>query len=254
MADAAAKVTLRHFRAPELSAENKLDSGFDPVTVADRGSEDAMRAVLAVDRPDDGIFGEEAERVTGTSGLTWVLDPIDGTRAYISGLPLWGTLIALDDGQTGRIGIIDQPYIGERFVGVMADHGNRAWLERHGASQDIRTRTGRDLTSATLITTDADLFDGAEFDAFAKVRSQARLTRYGTDCYAYALLAMGQIDLVIETGLAAYDIASHVPLIHAAGGIVTDWQGGDCRWGGRVVAAGSTELHAEALQILKDVP
>ena len=111
LADAAAAVTLNHFRSASLGLANKAEAGFDPVTVADKGAEDAMRAVLAAERPDDGIFGEERERTTGTSGLTWVLDPIDGTRAYISGLPLWGTLIALDDGQAGRIGIIDQPYI-----------------------------------------------------------------------------------------------------------------------------------------------
>lgn len=252
LADAAATVSLQHFRATDLSTENKQgDEGFDPVTVADRGAEEAMRRILSAERPDDGVFGEEQERTPGTSGLTWVLDPIDGTRAFISGLPLWGTLIALDDGMRGRIGIIDQPHIGERFVGVLHDQGTEAWLDFRGDRRPIKTRGGVAVSQATLFTTDEHLFAGAEAGAFASLREAARLTRYGTDSYAYALLAMGQIDLVVESGLAAYDIASHVPLIRAAGGVVTDWKGGDCRWGGRVIAAGSPELHAEALEYLR---
>lgn len=250
LADAAAEVTLKHFRSASLSTDNKQQDGFDPVTVADKGAEAAMRAVLASERPDDGVFGEEQERTYGASGFTWVLDPIDGTRAYISGLPVWGTLIALDDGEQGRIGIVDQPYTDERFVGVLDGTASEAWLQRGGARQAISVRRGRALSEAILFTTDADIFQGPEVPAFADIRSKAQLTRYGTDCYAYALLAMGQIDLVIESGLAAYDVASHIPLIRAAGGVVTDWQGGDCRWGGRVVAAGSEALHAEVLETL----
>ncbi|MEM7060010.1 MAG: histidinol-phosphatase [Pseudomonadota bacterium] len=250
LADAAAEVTLTHFRSASLSTDNKLDAGFDPVTIADKGAEAAMRDILAIERPGDGVFGEEQERTFGSSGLTWVLDPIDGTRAYISGLPVWGTLIALDDGTEGRIGIVDQPYLRERFVGVLDGAVSEAWLQRGEERTAISTRRDRGLSDAILFTTDADLFEGPERQAFANVRAQAKLTRYGTDCYAYALLAMGQIDLVIESGLAAYDVASHVPLIRAAGGIVTNWEGGDCRWGGRVVAAGSAELHAEVLEIL----
>lgn len=253
LADAAADVTLAHFRSKSLVTDNKEDAGFDPVTVADKGAEAAMRRVLNAERPDDGVFGEEQERTFGSSGFTWVLDPIDGTRAYISGIPVWGTLIALDDGTAGRIGVVDQPYIGERFVGVLDEKGSEAWLERNGTRTAISTRGGRDLSKAILFTTDADLFVDAEYDAFAEVRARAQLTRYGTDCYAYALLAAGQIDLVIETGLQAYDVASHVPLIRAAGGEITDWAGGDCRWGGRAIAAGSSELHAEVLEILSKV-
>lgn len=251
LADAAAVVTLAHFRSPGLVTSNKeQDQGFDPVTVADRGAEAAIRAILAAERPDDGIFGEEQENVDSTSGWTWILDPIDGTRAFISGLPVWGTLIALDDGARGRIGIIDQPHIGERFIGIQDGAQGRAWFERHGKTQPLRTRGDVALADATMLTTDPYLFEGAEANAFARLRSKARLTRYGTDCYAYAMVAMGTIDLVVETGLQAYDIASHVPLIEAAGGRVTDWEGGDCRWGGRVIAAGSAALHAEAMDVL----
>lgn len=259
LADAAGRASLPHFRTAALNPENKqAGGGFDPVTVADHAAEQAMRDLLAIERPDDGIFGEEQARTYGTSGLTWVLDPIDGTRAFISGLPVWGTLIALDDGDVGRVGVIDQPFTGERFTGIWSsarDGGqSRAWLSHGGTERELITRQGTTLAEATLFTTDAFIFTDVERPAFDAVRARARLTRYGTDCYAYALLAMGSVDLVIESGLAAYDVAAHVPLIRAAGGVVTDWQGGDCRWGGRVVAAGSAALHAEVLEILASVP
>lgn len=252
LADAAAEASLPHFRTRSLDAENKEADGFDPVTIADRAAEQAMRDVLAIERPDDGVFGEEQARTHGTSGLTWILDPIDGTRAFISGLPVWGTLIALDDGAQGRIGVIDQPYTGERYVGVIDGTQSRASLSRDGQETPITTRKGAPLSKATVFTTDPYLFeDATEMACFQAVRDRARLMRYGTDCYAYALVALGTVDLVMETGLAAYDIAAHVPLIRAAGGVVTDWDGNDCRWGGTALAAGSVELHAEVLDLLR---
>ena len=254
LANSAAAVTLHHFRTAGLCVSNKRAAGFDPVTEADHGAEAAMRALLAVERPDDGIFGEEAERTASRSGLTWVLDPIDGTRAFISGLPVWGTLIALDDGARGRIGLIDQPYIDERYLGVLDDVGARAELHHRGQITPISTRPCADLGAATLFTTDPYLFAADEAPAFAELRLRTRLTRYGTDCYAYALLASGHVDLVVESGLQAYDIAAHIPLIDAAGGVVTDWQGGDCRWGGRILAAGDPAVHEQALRILSAAP
>lgn len=253
MADAAAEVTLRHFRQDALAIDNKQTAGFDPVTVADRGAEVAMRSVLSRRRPDDGILGEEQDNTPSQSGLTWVLDPIDGTRAFISGLPVWGTLIALDDGAEGRIGIIDQPFTGERFLGVTDLSAPRAELRQRDSIRQLRTRACGLLTNATVFTTDPYLFEDAEKDAFEQVRRTARLTRYGTDCYAYAMLAMGLVDLVIESGLHAYDIAAPTALIRAAGGVVTNWQGGDCRWGGRTVAAGDPAVHEQVLQILSAV-
>ena len=253
LADAAAGASLPHFRARSLDAENKLADGFDPVTVADRAAEQAMRDVLAAERPDDGVFGEEQARTPGTSGLTWVLDPIDGTRAFISGLPVWGTLIALDDEHAGRIGVIDQPFTGERFIGVVDGDNSRAWLSRGDEEVALSTRRNVSLAEATMFTTDPFIFSEVDAAAFHAVRALARLTRYGTDCYAYALVAMGTVDLVVEAELEAYDIAAHVPLIRAAGGVVTDWDGGDCRWGGTVLAAGSPELHQDALELLQSV-
>ena len=265
LADAAGAAALPFFRAPALVADDKGAADgrrFDPVTAADRAAERAIRELLARRRPDDGVYGEEEERTTGTSGLTWVVDPIDGTRSFISGLPLWGILIGLDDGARGRIGVIDQPYTRERFVGVLREGGGDAWMTGPGAGPGtgpgngtggrlpMRTRPCAGLAEATVFTTDPFLFGEAEHEAFQAVRARARLTRYGTDCYAYALLAMGLVDLVIEAGLAPYDVAALVPVVTAAGGRLTGWNGGDCRWGGRVVAAGSPEVHAAALEVL----
>jgi len=253
LADAAGAASLPHFRSKDLEAGNKQsDGGFDPVTVADRAAEAAIRAILAVERPDDGIFGEEQAPTTGSSGLTWVIDPIDGTRAFISGLPTWGTLVALDDGEAGRIGIVDQPHIGERFVGVRGETESRAWLSHRGERRAITTRACSGLAAATLYTTTPDMFTPREWEGYRAVERQVRLARYGVDCYAYALVALGHVDLVIESSLEAYDIAAPAALIQAAGGIVTDWRGGDCRWGGTAIAAGDPAVHAEALAILRD--
>jgi myo-inositol-1(or 4)-monophosphatase len=254
LADAAGAACMPFFRLRGLGTEDKnsnLEGIFDPVTAADRAAETAIREILAVERPDDGIYGEEEEPTIGTSGLDWVIDPIDGTRAFISGLPTWGILIALDDGRSGRIGVVDQPHIGERFVGVTDGRGDgRAWLEHRGRTQAIATRPCSGLAPATLYTTTPDMFTPEEWEGYLEVQSRVRLARFGVDCYAYALVALGHVDLVIESNLKAYDIAGPAALIQAAGGIVTDWRGGDCRWGGQAVAAGDPAVHAEALKIL----
>ncbi|NBR52191.1 MAG: histidinol-phosphatase [Rhodobacteraceae bacterium] len=250
LADAARPVTLEHFRAASLSADDKstLDSHFDPVTVADRGAEEAMRTILAAERPQDGIFGEEYGRSEGTSGLTWVLDPIDGTRAYISGAPTWGVLIAVSDAHGPLFGIVDQPFIRERFSGGFGIS------EAVGPSGSValRTRAARPLAAATVFTTFPEVGTPEEGRAFAAVSRAARLTRYGMDCYAYALVAAGQVDLVIEAGLNAYDIQGPQAVIEAAGGIVTSWDGGPAHNGGRVIAAANPAIHAEALAILQE--
>lgn len=247
MADAAREVILPYFRSSALQADNKLSVGFDPVTEADRAAEKVMRDILAAERPDDAILGEEFGTQDGTSGLTWVLDPIDGTRGFISGTPTWGVLIAVSDDQGPFYGMIDQPYIGERFEGspkgatLSGPHGDRA----------LQTLPGRDLSEAIVFTTFPEVGEAADAKGFHDLAARARLTRYGMDCYGYALLAMGQIDLVIEAGLAPYDIQGPIGVVQAAGGIVTDWQGGPAHGGGRALAAANPEIHAQALEILK---
>ena len=246
LADAARAETLAHFRTMDLAAASKETDRFDPVTVADRASETAMRAALARLRPDDGILGEEFGHKAGTSGFTWVLDPIDGTRAYLSGTPTWGVLIAVSDSAGPLLGLIDQPYIGERFIGGL---GLSEMTGPQGPCA-LRTRPPRPLSAAILFTTFPEVGTPAEGAAFARVASQARLTRYGMDCYAYALIAAGQIDLVIEAGLQAYDVQAPIAVIEAAGGIVTNWQGGPAHDGGRLLAAANPAIHAAALALL----
>lgn len=255
-ADEARHVILPHFRQAGLAVDDKHMQGatgegvFDPVTIADRAAETAMRRALARLRPDDAILGEEFGPTAGTSGLTWVLDPIDGTRGFISGTPTWGVLVAVCDASGPIYGVIDQPYIGERFRGGL---GDAAMLGPQGA-RALRVRAPRSIAEATVMTTFPAVGTPQEGAAFAEIAAQARLVRYGNDCYAYALLALGQIDLVIEAGLNAYDICAPIAVIEAAGGIVTNWQGGPAHEGGRVIAAAGADLHRAALGVLSHLP
>lgn len=242
LADAAATVTLEHFRTP-VGVDNKLgEDGFDPVTQGDQGAERAIRALIEEAYPDHDIFGEEYGRTNKGSDFEWVLDPIDGTRAFISGLPTWGTLIALKYKGEPVIGVIDQPYIRERYLG---------WTT--GASLNgtpIRTRACPELSSATLSTTDQNLFTAAERPLYDTILDRSRLVRYGLDCYAYAIVAAGHMDVVIESGLKPYDMMALIPVIRGAGGVATNWHGeapGEC---GRLVVAGDKTLHAEVTAIL----
>ena len=247
LADAARAVTLPLFRSPRLTTDNKAEGGFDPVTQADREAEAAMRALLAELRPDDAILGEEMGPRAGTSGLTWVLDPVDGTRAFVCGAPSWGTLIALMDDSGPVYGMIDQPFTGERFEG---GRDFAAQLTGRGASQSLAVRPHAGLAEATLLTTFPEIRTPDDALAFQRVARQVRLVRYGLDCYAYALLAAGHVDLVIEAGLQCYDIAAPIAVITAAGGLVTDWQGRPAHDGGQVLAAASPALHAAAMAAL----
>ncbi len=246
LADVARVATLTHFRTRTLVAETKETDRFDPVTAADRLSEQRMREVLARLRPQDGILGEEYGATTGISGLTWVLDPIDGTRGYLSGTPTWGVLISVRDTKGVLYGIIDQPYIRERFEGGLG----RALVTGPMGEASLAVRAVRPLAQSILFTTFPEVGTVAEGAAFRRVASQAKLVRYGTDCYAYALIAAGQIDLVIEAGLQAYDVQAPIAVIEAAGGIVTDWQGRPALDGGQILAAANREVHAEALALL----
>lgn len=248
MADAARSVILPYFRGTDLDTQSKLAEGYDPVTVADRAAEEAMRQILAQHRPNDAILGEEFGPKTGTSGLKWVLDPIDGTRGFVSGTPTWGVLIALSNVDGPFYGIIDQPYIGERFEGAPDGAVMTGPMGQH----KLRTCAPRDLSKATILTTFPEVGGQGDHDGFHAVAGKAQLTRYGMDCYGYALLAAGQVDLVIEAGLQSYDIQAPIAVVEAAGGIVTDWRGGPVHEGGRALAAANREIHAQALDVLSE--
>ncbi|PHS24565.1 MAG: histidinol-phosphatase [Robiginitomaculum sp.] len=248
LADAAKVVTLAHFDTP-IGVEVKPDhpSGYDPVTIADRGAERAIRDLLDGHYPEHGIRGEEYGVKDTNSDFNWVLDPIDGTRAYISALPVWGTLIALTRNIRPVLGIMDQPVTGERFFGL----GDEAWLYKGGQKQRrLKTRPCKDLRTATLCTTDPHLFTKKERPVFEILRKKTRLQRYGLDCYGYAALARGGVDLVMESGLQDYDIAALIPIVEGAGGMVTNWSGGTAWQGGQVLATGDPRVHEEALALL----
>ncbi|MDE0841354.1 MAG: histidinol-phosphatase [Porticoccaceae bacterium] len=247
LADAARVAILPLFRATSLPTDNKLEVGYDPVTEADRNAEKVMREILAARRPQDAIVGEEYAVTAGTSGLTWVLDPIDGTRGFVSGTPTWGVLIAVSDDCGPLFGVIDQPFIGERFIGGF----NKGRYDGPHSSCALATRATEKLSAATLFTTFPEV--GTEHDraGFQAVADQVQLVRYGMDCYAYALLALGQIDLVVEAGLNMYDIHAPIAVIHAAGGIFTDWDGQPAHHGGQVVAAANPACHRAALELLQ---
>lgn len=244
LADAAAAHSLPLFRT-HAAVEDKGAGArrFDPVTIADKAAETAMRELIAATYPDHGILGEEHARVSGTSPFTWVLDPVDGTRAFITGLPLWGTLIALNDGTRPVLGVMDQPFTRERFVGT----ATAAWL----GEQPLATHPCDDLAQARIMCTTPEMFaDEAEWHAFQRVAARARLVRYGGDCYAYCMVAAGHVDAVIEAGLQPYDVQALIPIIEGAGGIITSWTGDDPQHGGRVVACGDRRLHAQILATL----
>ncbi|MEL6609484.1 MAG: inositol monophosphatase family protein [Pseudomonadota bacterium] len=244
-ADAADVETLAHFRTRGLLDDNKDAGGYDPVTIADRAAERAIRVVLADRRPDDAILGEEEAATPGTSGLTWVIDPIDGTRGYVSGTPTWGTLISVRD-DTGPIyGIIAQPYIGERFEGGF---GHAAMTGPRGTTP-LACRDTPAIEDAVIFTTFPEVGTPAQRRTFEAVADRCKLVRYGMDCYAYALLAGGHIDLVMEAGLNPYDIQAPIAVIQAAGGTITDWTGAPAHDGGTALAAGSATLHQTALTL-----
>lgn len=249
-ADAARQAIMPYFRREALPTYNKKSAGFDPVTEADRAGERAMREILHAARPDDGVLGEEFGRKESQSGLTWVIDPIDGTRGFIAGTPTWGVLIAVGpEDAPPLLGMIDQPYIGERFTGY---DGWASFQGPHG-TRPLTVSATRRLKEAKLLTTFPEIGTVRERQGFQAVARSCRLTRYGMDCYGYALLSMGQVDLVIEAGLAAYDIQAPMAVVRAAGGLVTDWRGGSAHAGGRVIAAATPALHAHALEILSEV-
>jgi myo-inositol-1(or 4)-monophosphatase len=247
LADVAREAILPYFRANH-AIDHKGGDRFDPVTDADRAAERAMRVMIEREFPDHAVLGEEFEEKHGDSGYQWVLDPIDGTRAFIAGLPTWGVLIALNYRGAPIVGIVDQPYLDERYRGWSA--GANATVR--GVTRDLKTRHCASLDEAILSTTDQNLFEGAEAEAFARVRNGAKLTRYGYDCYAYAMVAAGFIDCVVESGLKPFDIQALIPIVTGAGGGVCSWDGGDAAQGGRVLAWGDAHVRDQVLACLNE--
>lgn len=249
LADISGEAILPYFRKP-LAVKNKAgQSGFDPVTAADRAAERSIRKAVVQRFPDHGVVGEEYGAIVGKGRYRWLIDPIDGTRAFITGSPLWGTLIGLMDGAAPALGLMNQPFTTERF---WSDGRQAQWRDPAGKVRRIRTRACTRLADATLTTTHPDLF-AAPSDAarFNEVRSRVRMTRYGGDCYGYCLLAAGFIDVIIEAGLKPYDVMPLVPIIEGAGGVVTTWGGEAALEGGRIVAAGDRRVHEQTLAILR---
>lgn len=246
LADAARAAVLPYFRAQHTVTNKGIGALFDPVTEADQAAERVMREMIEHEFPDHGVLGEEFERKPAKSGYTWVLDPIDGTRAFIAGLPLWGVLIALNYEDFPIVGIMDQPYLDERYRGW----NDGADCVVRGERRPLKTRSCASLSEAILSTTSPDLFEGAEAESFARVRRAAKLTRYGCDCYAYSMIAAGTIDCVIESGLKAFDIDALIPIVTGAGGGVCSWAGGSAAGGGRVLAYGDARVRDAALEAL----
>ena len=243
LVDASGGIVRRYFRS-QLSVSDKPD--LSPVTVADREAESMIRTILAAQRPEDGIIGEEYGVKNPDAEYVWVIDPIDGTKAFITGRPIFGTLIALLYQGAPVLGLIDQPVIGDRWFGAV---GRATTLNGTPA----KVRSCRSLAAATLGTTTPDMFTGADVAAGARLSAATKFTVYGGDCYAYGLLASGFQDLVVEASLNLYDYAALAPVVIGAGGVMTDWQGRplDRHSDGRVVAAGDAGVHAEALRVLE---
>jgi inositol-phosphate phosphatase/L-galactose 1-phosphate phosphatase/histidinol-phosphatase len=242
LADAAGEAIRPYFRQP-IAVTDKPD--LSPVTVADRAAEAAMRRLIAARFPEHGIIGEEYGPERAAAEFVWVLDPIDGTKSFISGVPLFGTLIALARHGRPILGIIDQPISRERWIGAI---GRASTL--NGAA--IHCRPCAALAAATVFSTSPDMFKGPDAAAHRRVAKAAKLVRFGADCYAYGLLASGFIDLVVEASLKPYDFSAMVPIVEAAGGIATDWQGKPLTLAsdGRVLVAGDPNAHREALALL----
>jgi histidinol phosphatase-like enzyme (inositol monophosphatase family) len=246
IASAAAAETLPRFRREGLVA-NKLAGGFDPVTEADREAERAIRAIISAEFPEHGILGEEHGRSNEGHNHVWVIDPIDGTRAFISGLPVWGTLVGLTVDGDAVAGLMSQPFTGELFYAT--EEGS--FYEGPGGARRLKTRATTSLAEATLFTTTPALFKGGQRTLYDRLEATVRLPRYGTDCYAFCMVAAGHADIVADPGLQPYDIVALIPIIERAGGVVTTFDGQPAENGGDILVAATPELHAAAMEILK---
>ncbi len=246
LADASGEAILPFFRTA-LSVEDKRSPrGFDPVTAADKAAESVMRELIRRTFPRHGVIGEEFDDVATDSEYVWVLDPIDGTKSFILGLPVWGTLIGLTRGGSPCYGMMHQPFIGEKFFG---DGRSASYRGRNGTRR-LRARACAGLDDAMLLSTTPSMFDEGERTAFDRVAGAVRQMRWGGDCYAYAMLAAGHLDLVVEADLKPFDITALIPIVEGAGGIVTTWDGQPATNGGRIIAAGDRRVHEAAMELL----
>jgi histidinol phosphatase-like enzyme (inositol monophosphatase family) len=246
LAQLSGDVILPYFRMQLDIADKTPGSAFDPVTVADRAAEMVIRKHITAAFPNHAIRGEEFGYENEGADDEWIIDPIDGTRGFICGLPTWGTLVGLSHLGVPVYGMMNQPHVRERFVG----DGKTARVISPAGERKLAARACPSLADAFIATTSPRIIKGNDSVAYDRLESQCKLARYGNDCYAYALVAAGQIDLVVETGLQAYDIVPLIPIIEGAGGVVTTWDGGSAMNGGAIVAAGDARLHAKALKVL----
>lgn len=242
LADAAARVAMKYFRR-DLAVDDKTDRS--PVTGADREAEAAMRDILGAAFPEHGVYGEELGKVRIDAEYVWVLDPIDGTQSFVTGKPLFGTLIALTRRGVPVLGVMDAPALNERWIGI---EGRPTTF--NGAP--ARVRGCAELDQAWLYATSPQMFPGGDFDAFERLRARVRRAVYGAECYAYGLLASGHVDLVAEATMAPYDFLALAPIVAGAGGVITDWGGEPLTLasGSRVLAAGDARIHGPALEAL----
>jgi myo-inositol-1(or 4)-monophosphatase len=242
---ASGEVILPFFRTA-LTVDNKKPGGFDPVTAADRTAEDVMRTLIRKNFPEHGIQGEEYGAERTDAEYVWLLDPIDGTKSFITGMVAWGTLIGLMRLGEPVFGMMHQPFTREHFSG----DGGATQYRGPAGNRELRVRECESLSDAVLSTTSPLLMQKGDRAAFGRVENSVKLSRYGGDCYAYCMLAAGQIDLIIETELKPHDIVPLMPIIAGAGGIVTTWENRPAQAGGRIVVAGDRRVHAAAMEVL----
>ena len=248
LAEASGKTVQRYFRQTPI-VESKGEKGFDPVTQADRESETVMREMIEARFPTHAILGEEQADTNAGASMRWILDPVDGTRSFVMGLPLWGTLIALYDGDTPLLGIMDQPFVEERFEGS----SQGSFRIRRGVRTPLKTRDRRDIREVILGATDPSMFSGQAFENLAR---QVKMRRFGGDCYLYCALAAGWVDAVVEADLRYHDVLPLVPVVTGAGGIITDWSGKSfsCETDSefRTVTTGDIHLHHAILEVFEN--
>lgn len=248
LADASRGVILPHFRKQMAVANKAGEQAFDPVTKADRAAERAIARLIRSRAPEHGLIGEEFGQERKDAAFQWVIDPIDGTRSFITGTPMWGTLIGLLYEGAPVLGLMDQPFTGERFWAAKSAAYTQGTAQK---ARRIHTRGCSRVADALMMTTTPDLFEkGAEASGFERIRREVRMTRYGGDCYAYCLLAHGLVDLVVEAGLKSYDVVALIPIVERAGGRMTTWDGRPATSGGRIVASGDPALHDKVLKLL----